>query len=123
MLLETGFRQEVDFFHHDCIPVPIQLREDVEAELDDRHTMIKVEGFSVWIITVEQVILDYTHKFIENGANLEPVFVADLLEDYRGELNFERLLERARTEFEKSYYHVLRALIAVKADLYFCDSE
>lgn len=123
VLLETGFRQEVDFFYHDCLSVPIQLREDVEAELDHRHTMIHVEGYEVWIISVEQTILDYTHKFVENGANLEPVFVADLLEDYQNELSFERLLERARTEFREPHYHVLRALIAVKAQRYFYNSD
>jgi predicted nucleotidyltransferase len=123
VLLEIGFRQEVDFFYHDSSPVPIQLREDVDAELDHRNTVINVEGYEVRIITVEQTILDYTHKFVENGANLEPVFVADLIEDYQGELSFERLLERARAEFDEPHYHVLRALIAVKAQQYFYDAD
>jgi hypothetical protein len=85
--------------------------------------MFHVDDYEVWIITVEPTILDYTHKFVEYGANLEPVFVADLLEDCQDELNLERILERAKAEFEKSHYHVLRALIAVKAGRCFCDSE
>ena len=123
VLLEIGFRQEVDFFYHDSLPVPIQLCEDVEAELDHRNTVVNVEGFEVRIITVEQTILDYTHKFVENGANLEPVFVADLIEIYRNDLSFEHLLERARTEFDEPHYHVLRALIAVRAQCYFYDAD
>lgn len=54
VLSEIGFRQEVDFFYHDSLPVPIQLRMDVEAELDHRNTVINVEGYEVQIITVEQ---------------------------------------------------------------------
>lgn len=117
VLCTAGFIRASELFRHACLPVPIHLMDDV-VELDDRFTDVSVNGYTVHINTVEQSILEYTHKFIEGGDNLEPVFVADLIEKYQRDLDFPRLLERAET-YGEAHYHALRALVAVKACMYF----
>ena len=114
VLCNAGFTRSGEVFWHTKLRAPIQLCDDD----GERRTSISVKGYKVHIITVEQAILNYTHKFIENGDNLEPVFVADLIEKYKAELDFPGLLERASC-FGNTHYHVLRAIIALKAERYF----
>ncbi len=117
VLCAADFRRDSEFFRHTYLPVPIHLMDDL-VELDDRFTSVSVNGYNVYINTVEQSILEYTHKFIEGGDNLEPVFVADLIEQYKAKLDFPELLERA-SDYGKAHYHVLRAIIALKTGSYF----
>jgi hypothetical protein len=114
LLRDIGFHTaEGEFFTHPVLPVPIQLQADEDVVVDERHGKVLVDGYPVYMITVAQCVLDYLHKFIEGPTNLEPVFVADLLEQYKADLDVDELLERAR-DYGSSHLHALRAIVALR---------
>lgn len=117
VLCDAGFKKEdFEFFSHPSIPVQIQLRQDERGKPDGRHKRIYVKGYPVFMITVEESILNYTHKFIENGEpDLEIVHVADMIERYCSEIDLGRLLESAKDRFGVAHYHVLRSVVALQA--------
>lgn len=111
-LIELGFVSESsEHFSHSLLPIDIHLILDEEAVIDERHRVNMIGGYPVHMITVCEAVFSYLHKFIEGPTNLEPVFVADLLEKYSSDINLDELLERAK-KIGEGHYHALRAIIA-----------
>lgn len=107
-LLESwGFERAGRHWHHAELDVLIEIPDDVLAGSEDKVIQVEIEDLTVYIIGVEDLIIDRLSAYIHWHSTDDGNWARELMVLYRQDIDWAYLKTRAQSE------EVLKALIAL----------
>ena len=108
-LLESwGFDQMGRHWHHVGLDIAIEIPDDVLAGSEDKVTRVEIEDLIVYIIGVEDLIIDRLGAYVHWDSTDDGNWAQELMALYQQDIDWTYLKTRAQTE------SVLEALIAFR---------
>ena len=108
-LLESwGFDQMGRHWHHVGLDIAIEIPDDVLAGSEDKVTRVEIEDLTVYIIGVEDLIIDRLDAYVHWDSTDDGNWAQELMALYLQDIDWTYLKTRAQTE------GVLEALIAFR---------
>lgn len=108
-LLESwGFDQTGRHWHHVGLDIAIEIPDDVLAGSEDRVTQVEIEDLTVYIIGVEDLIIDRLGAYVHWDSTDDGNWAQELLALYQQDIDWTYLKTRAQAE------GVIEALIAFR---------
>jgi len=100
VLSKMGFRQGADIRHwyHNDLDMAIEIPDDVLAGDDDKITTIEVDDSEVYVIGLEDLLIDRLCAAKHWRSDRDEAQSLSLLELYADEIDMDYLQERARDE-------------------------
>ena len=108
-LLESwGFDRTGRHWHHADLDVAIEIPDDVLAVSEEKVTRVEIEGLTVYIIGVEDLIIDRLNAYVHWRSTDDGNWAKELMLLYQQDIDWSYLETRAKTE------GTLEALIALR---------
>ncbi len=109
-ILESwGFNQMGRHWYHTDLDVAIEIPDDVLAGSEEKITQVEIEGLNVYIIGVEDLIIDRVNAYVHWRSIDDGDWAKELMALYKQEIDWDYLATCARTE------EILEALNALKS--------
>ena len=108
LLASWGFDQTGRHWHHVGLDIAIEIPDDVLAGSEDKVTLVEIEDLTVYIIGVEDLIIDRLGAYVHWDSTDDGNWAQELMALYQQDIDWTYLKTRAQTE------GVLEALIAFR---------
>ena len=98
-ILESwGFNPMGRHWYHQDLDVAIEIPDDVLAGSEEKITQVEIEGLNVYIIGVEDLIIDRVNAYVHWQSTDDGNWVKELIALYKQDIDWDYLETYARTE-------------------------
>ena len=98
-ILESwGFNRMGRHWYHADLDVAIEVPDDVLAGSEEKITQVEIEGLNVYIIGVEDLIIDRVNAYVHWRSIDDGDWAKELMALYRDEIDWNYLVTSAQTE-------------------------
>lgn len=85
-------------WYHADLDVAIEVPDDVLAGSEDKVTQVEIEDLNVYIIGVEDLIIDRVNAYVHWRSIDDGDWAKELMALYRDEIDWDYLVTSAQTE-------------------------
>lgn len=112
VLESWGFNRMGRHWYHADIDVAIEFPDDVLAGSEERITQVEIEGLNVYIIGVEDLILDRVNAYVHWRSIDDGDWAKELMALYKDEIDWDYLVTSAQAEEILDTLNTLKSAIA-----------
>ena len=98
ILENWGFNRMRRHWYHADLDVAIEIPDDVLAGSEEKITQVEIEGLNVYIIGVEDLIIDRVNAYVHWRSIDDGDWAKELMALYKHEIDWDYLVTSARTE-------------------------
>ena len=98
ILENWGFNRMRRHWYHADLDVAIEIPDDVLAGSEEKITQVEIEGLNVYIIGVEDLIIDRVNAYDHWRSIDDGDWAKELMALYKHEIDWDYLVTAARTE-------------------------
>ena len=98
ILENWGFSRMGRHWYHPDLDVAIEIPDDVLAGSEEKITQVEIGGLNVYIIGVEDLIIDRVNAYVHWRSIDDGDWAKELMALYRQEIDWDYLVTYARTE-------------------------
>ena len=98
ILENWGFNRMRRHWYHADLDVAIEIPDDVLAGLEEKITQVEIEGLNVYIIGLEDLIIDRVNAYDHWRSIDDGDWAKELMALYKHEIDWDYLVTSARTE-------------------------
>ncbi len=98
VLESWGFNRMGRHWYHDGVDVAIEVPDDNLAGSEEKITQVEIEGLNVYIIGVEDLIIDRVNAYIHWRSIDDGDWAKGLMALYKDEIDWDYLVTSAKTE-------------------------
>ena len=98
ILENWGFNRMRRHWYHADLDVAIEIPDDVLAGAEEKITQVEIEGLNVYIIGVEDLIIDRVNAYDHWRSIDDGDWAKELMALYKHEIDWDYLVTSARTE-------------------------
>ncbi|MDE0299219.1 MAG: DUF6036 family nucleotidyltransferase [Candidatus Poribacteria bacterium] len=98
-ILESwGFNRMGRHWYHPDLDVAIEVPDDVLAGSEEKITQVEIEGLNVYIIGVEDLIIDRVNAYVHWRSIDDGDWAKELMALYRDDIDWDYLVESVQTK-------------------------
>lgn len=98
ILENWGFNRMGRHWYHADLDVAIEIPDDILAGSEEKITQVEIEGLNVYIIGVEDLIIDRVSAYVHWRSIDDGDWAKELMALYKHEIDWDYLVTSARTE-------------------------